>query len=323
MKPNRIIFADDFLYPEADTSIGDEYQASFNFHLARNALGRDKPEISVQLLEDLIATTGTREKFYLDCGADLTRAGWAKVAHSQPSGRNLALLKDIFSDSLVIGFTLPQMVKQGLERLAIPYLDFIPHPADFLEETAFLVSGNVNSFDLSPWVISEQEIQRQATLLKSRRAKQLPKNQKREDIAVFVCQPESSRLRWNRDGLIRIEDFQDEMFAIIRKHDHLLVFRDGYEEPERADLFFTQLCPKTSLYEGDFYDLMAMPEVSAVYGINSKKVLTAIYFDKAAKGMEKNWKHIPRIKMKQGMASIKMKFADINFLHNYFIKGGK
>lgn len=284
MKIKQIIFADDIIYPAA---LNDSVIARIYYDLLGDALRLIAPDIAVVMSDDMLAGADFRAKYYGTVGIRPDMAAWSMMAEREPSPRQVAMVQDAFGDSLLIGISLSSSLKKALQKAGIFWLDIIPHPARFVRGPALGIAGNIPDIDLTPWLLTEDILKMQASVAKGRIQGQFYRGQTTShlDTAVFICQSSASKEVWKAGKPIEIEDFQEEIFGLIKMHDKMLVMRDGYSDPEKIDLFFTQLCPKTSLYKGRFYDLLKRPEVTTVYSLNSDKAIIAKYFGKIGKNL--------------------------------------
>ncbi len=280
MKIERIVICDDVLRIGKDGSAEVAPMERVCGDLVQGSLERALQGVEVVSDKEMAFGQDFAETFYAVAGLAPDGAEWGKIAAREPAPRQIAMVKSLFEDSLVIGLELPQILKTALQLADVSWLDFVPHPARYVNEAAMGVAGNIRGLDLGKWTFTEAEMRKQAALRGTGAARRRNAVASSDDNAVFICQPAASPRRWLNGKFLEIEDFQEEIFEIIRKHDHILVLRDGYEEPEEIDLFFTQLCPKTHLHPGGFYELLDRPDVTAIYSLNSDKSLAAPYFGK-------------------------------------------
>jgi hypothetical protein len=213
--------------------------------------------------------------------------GWIKIYAKDPTARELAIIEDKFSDSFVIAFELPELVRKAFDYLEIPYVDFTIHPARFLDDILFGVRSNLLGLGgaLSSWIVSDEEIQIGAGIAMASLSKlpALVSCKGNRDIALFAGQTSDDKVLIHNGKLMQTDDFMDQFSAISSQHSKVLVKPHPYAKQNPVILALTRLLPNTELVESNFYHLLAQPEVTHVYSLTSSTSIEAGHFGKSGR----------------------------------------
>ncbi len=212
---------------------------------------------------------------------------WLSLFHKDPSPRELAILYECFTESFVIAFELPELVRKAFDSLDIPYLDFTIHPARFLDDLVFGVRSNVFGLAkaLESWVIFDEEIHIAAglALASLSRLATIPSCADGENIALFACQSNDDKVLIRNGHIMKADEFMEEFSEMSDNHEKVLVKPHPYVRDNPINTTLTRLFPNTELVEINFYHLMAHDAISHVYSLTSSTSIEAAYFGKTGK----------------------------------------
>lgn len=280
MTVRRFIITGDFLRVDRNGEATQDINIRWLFHLLRPVLEQLSPfPVRMQRFDN--SALGISACLYAHNGLPCSLASWARLYAKQPDTRELALLYARFEDALVIGFELPDLVRNGFERLEIPYLDFTIHPVRFLPDLLFGVRSNIRNLGhaLRYWSVSENEIRIGAGRAMARLSR-LPRKRDLETparIALFAAQTPDDKVRIHQGRFSGYDDFEACFAALLRHHDRVLVkahpCAPDDENLKRLLLRFPALEPVPD----NLYYLISHESIERVYSLNSSASVEAAY----------------------------------------------
>ncbi|MEY8199021.1 MAG: hypothetical protein RPS47_07260 [Colwellia sp.] len=185
-----------------------------------------------------------------------------------------------FKDSLVIGFEMAPVMLKIFDRLGIPYVDFMIHPARFMNDLVLGVRTNIkNAYDcILINRLSEERILAEAGLRKARlvKAKQIKMN---PHTAIFAGQVEfDTSLISSEGGFLDIFDFEEKLKDLVNSYGGVVYKPHPYSKNKKSYEMFMDLGFENN-YD-NFYELISQTEISSVYALTSSVVYEASYFGK-------------------------------------------
>lgn len=214
----------------------------------------------------------------------LQMSSWVKLFNKQPNAREQAMLYEIFQDSLVVGFEIPEIMKMGLEELDIPFVDFTIHPVRFMDDLIFGLRSNIVDLgeELHDWVVYDEEMHVAAgvALASLSRLPRIKECEDSDNIALFACQTNDDKVLIKNGRLTKAEDFLDEFAEMSSLHSKILVKPHPYAPQNNVVLALTRLFPNAELIDANFYHLLSHKNISHVYSLTSSTSIEAAYFGK-------------------------------------------
>lgn len=214
----------------------------------------------------------------------VTLEGWISLYERQPSQRDMAFIYGQFSESLVIAFELPEFLRQALDELEIPYMDFTIHPVRFMDDLLFGVRSNIKGMSeaLRPWGVSEDEICLSAGLAMSMltRMPPVPQCKNVRGAALFCAQTTDDKVLIRNGRFLKADDFMQDFADMCARHERVLVKPHPMVKSNPVTVALTRLFPNTLEVDANFYHLLAQEAITHVYSITSSTSIEATYFGK-------------------------------------------
>jgi hypothetical protein len=185
-----------------------------------------------------------------------------------------------FKDSLVVGFEMAPVMLKIFDRLGIPYVDFMIHPARFMNDLVLGARTNIeNAYDYIMYNrLPEERILAEAGLRKARlvKAKQI---KMKPNTAIFAGQVEfdTSLISSNGDFL-DVFDFERELKDLVNSYGGVVYKPHPYNKNKKSDEMFMDLGFEKN--HDNFYELISQAEISSIYALTSSVVYEASYFGK-------------------------------------------
>ncbi|MGZ8216588.1 hypothetical protein [Methylomagnum sp.] len=209
---------------------------------------------------------------------------WVKLFNKRPNAREQALIHEVFQDSLVVSFELPEIIRMGLEELEIPYVDFTIHPVRFMDDLVFGLRSNIVGLagEMLDSVVYEEEMHVAAgvALASLSRLPRIKECEEGDDLALFACQTTDDKVLIKNGRLTLAEDFLDDFAELSAAHSKILVKPHPYAKQNNVVIALTRLFPNTELIDANFYHLLSHDSISHVYSLTSSTSIEAAYFGK-------------------------------------------
>ena len=221
----------------------------------------------------------------------MTFDSWVSIYNKPASTEVISKIYDTFSNSIVIGFELPDYLRKILDLLDYPYIDFTIHPIRFMQDLLFGVRTNIKDLaeNLQPWVVAESDISIEAGLRMASLTR-LPPIQEYGCIngaALFCAQTVDDKVLIRDHRMMQAKDFLEDFMKISRFHDRVLVKPHPFSEDNPIISALTQLFSNTVKVRNNFYHLLAQDGISHVYSISSSTSIEARYFQKSGTHLAK------------------------------------
>jgi len=214
--------------------------------------------------------------------SDISLEGWAKLFKYEKLDK--AFIMNVwlsFRNSIVIAFEMPDILKNALENLNIPYIDIIIHPVRFLDDIIFGIrSNNKEVYQLfSKYILPEESILIQAGIVMASMSRL-----NRLDIfgkaALFAGQTTDDKVLINEDKFYQVNDFVERFAEISSNYDTLLIKAHPYSLDPFEAISISRLFDNCSVVSDNFYYLMSHDNIEAVYSISSSTSIEARYLGK-------------------------------------------
>ncbi len=186
-----------------------------------------------------------------------------------------------FKHSIVIAFELPEILRDALDTLGIPFIDIIIHPVRFLDDIVFGIRSNNREVSqlFTQYVLPEELILMQAGIVMASMSRL-----KRLDItgkaALFAGQTTDDKVLINKDKFHKVSDFCDRFAEISASYDTLLIKAHPYSLDPFEAISISRLFPNCQIVNDNFYYLMSHDNIEAVYSISSSTSIEAKYLGK-------------------------------------------
>lgn len=222
--------------------------------------------------------------FYKARGLEINLKNWAILYDSIPTDREIALVHQKFSKSLVITFEMPENLKKALDFLDIPYIDFTIHAVRFMDDLIFGLRTNITGLEasVSRWTVSDDEIKLSAGLAMATLG-QLPVIAEflpYENVGVFCGQTMDDKVLIKNGSFIEVEDMLDYFSDMCLRHDKIFVKPHPFSKENKMILALTRLFKNTHLINKNFYHILSQENVSTIYSVNSSTSIEAAFLGK-------------------------------------------
>lgn len=226
---------------------------------------------------------GFAASIYRHHGLPQTQDSWAKLYSIIPDTRILALIWTTFSESLIISFELPEIIRKGLVLLDIPFVDFTIHPVRFLDDLILGIRSNILGIKsiFQDLVISEAEMRigAGAALATLSRIPRLQECQG-ENLALFAGQQNGDKVLIKGKRFINIDDVFEQLSEMTQRHELILVKSHPYEKNNAIIAALIGLFPNTKMVDYNFYHIISHKSISHVYSISSSTSIEAAWLGK-------------------------------------------
>ncbi|MBE6452196.1 MAG: hypothetical protein E7012_01745 [Alphaproteobacteria bacterium] len=210
---------------------------------------------------------------------------WLKI-YNQTELEPLAkeLFHVYFSDSLVIGFELPQIFRRMFDNLGIFYIDIIHHPIRYLDDLLHGFSTNSLAIynKLMKYQINPDIFKLQATYLKVKsRMRNINNNKIIPNSCIIFGQTNVDRSILKPDGsLARILDYKEQIIELSKKYKHIY-FKPhplNVNNKETIEFLKSNISNFSLLDYINAYDLYCNDSVELYIALSSGSLYEAKYF---------------------------------------------
>lgn len=219
--------------------------------------------------------------FYSALKVEPSFAGWASVIYNRTNIQFDQLVKKSFSNSLVIGCELPDILRQSLTNNGITYLDTVASPIRFSEDiiNCWRSNNSIVQKNIAKYQMPSSLHQYSANMIKAKYV--WAKNEQlNEDTAIIMGQVNDDKSLINKSTgkTVTLSDFKDNINQIIDKYPTVLFKPHPYGT---IDPFIKSLIAKKhlSLTNSNYYSLLCAKNIKHVYAINSGSIKEAEYFN--------------------------------------------
>lgn len=284
---SKIIISGDLLRTK---QVGESYE---NFHLRRINKYFDflKYQLSKSTkckIEKLNTDNTDIDPHYMYELCGLAYGGdeeWLKIYDYDGSIEDLcSYYNQYIDDSLVIYIEMPLIYKKIHNQLNIPYVDLTVHPIRFLDDNFWGISTNCPAvFDrMKQYQIDDNKFYIQANYIKAIADFNPLKIEK--NSAVIIGQTNVDKALYHNGRCLSIMDYEEQIkqlgdkYSIIYYKSHPFNHDLGKIHKFLSQFPFVELCPS----DWNTYEMLAHPNLQAVYSITSGVLYEAPYFGKDA-----------------------------------------
>lgn len=226
--------------------------------------------------------TSLTQAGYQMIDAEISLSAWAKLyKYKQLDQTFLMNVWLSFRNSIVIAFELPEILRDALDTLGIPFVDLIIHPVRFLDDIIFGIRSNNRQVSqlFSQYILPEESILIQAGMVMATMSRLKPLKIPGK-AALFAGQTTDDKVLINGDKFYQVKDFCDRFAEISANYDTLLIKAHPYSLDPFAAVSISRLFPNCMTVTDNFYYLMAQDNLEAVYSISSSTSVEAKYLGK-------------------------------------------
>ena len=239
---------------------------------------------SVPITKQLFSTkdTSLTQAGYQMIESEVSLEAWAKLfKYKQLNETFLMNVWLSFKDSIVVAFELPEILRDALDTLGIPFIDIIIHPVRFLDDIIFGIrSNNRELYGLfTDYILPEESILIQAGLVMASMSR-LPRLNIKGKAALFAGQTTDDKVLINQDKFYKVSDFCDRFAEISASYDTLLIKAHPYSLDPFEAVSISRLFANCQIINDNFYYLMSHDNIEAVYSISSSTSIEAKYLGK-------------------------------------------
>ncbi len=226
--------------------------------------------------------------FYALNGMSASVEHWAALEAaetiSEPASSYLA---SFFAGAMVIGNTMSAFQTRLFDRLGVPYVDFILHPARFLDDVCFGIRTNVPEMFsvLQAHRYPDEAVLLQAALHRAGLRRPAPADLV-PDAGLFTAQHGIDKALVRDGRFCSIEDYAADLTAFVERHAVVYVKPHPYARETARVLACLRALARSDdrirVIDQNLYALLCNPAVTEVCGISSCAVYEAEYFGQAA-----------------------------------------
>ncbi|MEE1339279.1 MAG: hypothetical protein UHG91_00660 [Succinivibrionaceae bacterium] len=185
--------------------------------------------------------------------------------------------------SLIIGYELTDQTIELLNLLNIKYVNIWLHPIRFMDDEIFLISSNAPNIsnELKKYNISESSYFVHASYAKNLINLKYPIDIK-NNSCVFFGQTANDKTLRKKDGYIKVNDFEKELFEIFLCYENIYYCKHPLNQSDIEYDFLVGLAPNIQKLNVNSYQVLANENLNIVVTISSSIALEAYYFKKNA-----------------------------------------
>jgi hypothetical protein len=226
------------------------------------------------------------ENIYQSFNIEICDSNWAFLICSNDL---VDILENFFSiylsDTLIIGYEMPSVMIEALERVKIPYIDINLHSIRFLDDLIFGMKTNIpayipamrlNSVDASLIQYSVSAIKSKAIWLKT-------PEYLRPNTALILGQVSNDRaLAKRQGGFHNFYDYDQQILSLCSKHDDVIFKGHPYDISASKAWEYVEGKSEIRVVNDNIYHLLALPQITTVIALNSGGLIEAKLFSKAS-----------------------------------------
>ena len=292
MNIEKIIITGDILRPSDNGNSNDQkINIEWLYHLLRFPLSLSNSlNIDVLKWENQPKVFDSKKFYKLNDHESLPK-DWIELYHSSNfSKASLKYMKKYFSNSLVIGFELPEILMNMFDELNITYIDLIIHPIRYMDDVFFGIRTNhpsifqkVKQHQLHSQTFSIYAGVHNATVSRMPKKRRFEKNS-----ALFTGQVEIDKSLIKNGKIISILDYKEEFSNIAKRYKKVYFKKHPYAKGNNKVDAFLQTFKNIEFIDENFYYLLGQEEIEAVYSISSSTVLEAKFWGKESNYLYRN-----------------------------------
>jgi 2-polyprenyl-3-methyl-5-hydroxy-6-metoxy-1,4-benzoquinol methylase len=220
--------------------------------------------------------------------APATESSWYTAYHANPTEAFLALMAEIYGDSLVIACELSPLMKKTFSLLSIPYIDVIMHPIRFYEQLILgfsseneMVENILRRYALPSLSIHTEASYQQARYIPNVLVSPIPDN----TLLIVGQKPVDKVLIKESGGVYSLLDFKEELEALIDKHDCVYFKPHPRGSEQRLIDWFANhekviTLPHPKAPDINTYAYLSHPNIKSLAGLNSSLLVEGHFFGK-------------------------------------------
>ncbi len=278
----KIIITGDILRPSPDGTPNQNNNIRWFYHLFNWQITRAADSPVQLLLWDEVNGGFDGKKFYALNGLEVSPESWVTLfdAKEVENPSEDYFLK-FFSDSLVIGFELPEVFINIFQKHAITYIDFAIHPIRFLDDVFFGVRTNNKRIfgDLLKYRTSEDLYYIQANIHKAT-VSRMPELKLEPNSCLFVGQTELDRSLIENGRAFKAISFIDEINKIASGYSKLYYKPHPYAIDKVKVYEALSQSTQCEYIDENVYQILSSENIKEVITISSSVATEATYFGK-------------------------------------------
>lgn len=206
---------------------------------------------------------------------------WGKIYNRENlTSSTVDLLETIFSESVIIGFELPNILKTFFTHKHIPYFDFSLHSIRFADDLLFNLESNVESSQATtkPYFVGSELFSALAACHLATLSRIKPPTLN-ENSCLVVGQTEYDKSVIEKDHFVTIFHYENQVHDLINKYSTVYY----KPHPYCADTALTKNIAEhfgLSIIEDNIYKYLGCKDIVSVAAISSSVVHEARYFNK-------------------------------------------
>jgi len=279
----KIIITGDILRPEPRSNKLGNQDPNINwfYHLFAFFIKKITSDIPVYKLSSTIKrkTMFDVELFYQLNGLEPSIESWVKLFYTSKVRKEAEeYFFEFFNNSLVIGYELPKIFIYLMQKLDINYIEFIIHPARFLDDIFFGVKSNDKSVNekLAGFSLGEDNIYAMAHIHKAALARFKDKGIEKNS-ALLVGQTKVDRSLIEKGKILSLFDYKGEINK-IRETYRTIYFKPHPYASNNNEIIKYLKTIKVKIINENIYYLICQDNIKSIYAISSSVIEESKYF---------------------------------------------
>lgn len=279
MEITKIVFTGDFFRPSKAGVPSQEGNIKWLYHFFKPIIKILLPEIKVFRFAWEKNNLFSPKDFYEELRLELNLESWALTHEYCGESKELdRLISEYFHSSFVIGFELPPVLCERLQKANIPYLDLVISPVRFLDDLFFELNSNISTLQK---LFAANEISRyEITCCAARITAQFSREESLfvSPTALIVGQTVGDRSLICNGKFLTLMDEIDSLKSFADKFEKVLYKPHPYDDGSFVS--------KEILHELRFetintniYRLLSQENLIASAGVSSSCLFESEYFD--------------------------------------------
>jgi hypothetical protein len=224
--------------------------------------------------------------YYQQKGLEISVNNWSTLSNSDKYCPQLVThLSPHLDGALVIGYEMSKMQIATLEHMGVTYIDLVLHPVRFAHD--ILHAARTNDPEIHAVLAQchfDAEVLHEAAGELMAKICRIPQTVKTPmDTAVLLGQVWTDRaVSKPEGGFHKLDDFMDEISAIVNKHAAVIYKPHPYEAVSGDKSQIGQAFKSIATSDLNYYMLLCQPTVTSVYGLNSSGLYEAKFFGRTS-----------------------------------------
>lgn len=217
---------------------------------------------------------------------NIEKASWIKLYKQEHNEDSLNIIKENFSNSLVIAFELHPLMQFAFDKLNIPYIKLMVHPIRYMDDIFLGITSSEKSIfeKIKNYQVDDNYFYQNAMFLKAKAgvSEFCKKFYIEPDSAVFFAQTNMDCSLLDGSRIVNLLDYKDQFEQICKTYNKVYYKIHPVEKNEDIIQFVKSFKNVQILYphEINVYDMLSCSNVKKCFSISSGAIYEAKYFGK-------------------------------------------